>query len=596
MRRPNIRKMKTQTLTLILFLVGMAVEAQDLHLSNFQPAGMLTNPALTGSMPANYQLSFQYRSQWTAIPDQPYTTIGFGGEMKLKNLGLGAFLAKNHAGPASLSATNVMFAAAYHRQLGQRSFLSLGAAGGILQKSIIPNAFSYDNQYVEGEGFDPLLDSGEPFLQNRLTVSDFSVGLSAKTALSPSGNVGLVVGGSLAHLNAPNESFYGEVAALPMRTTLHAHLSFKTDELFFVEPHLLFLQQGQHRELLAGANFRMLIEPDFKVRLGLSSRFGDAIIGQVELELAGKSFWFSYDATVSGLRNANAGKGAWESGIYLRFGGRDEHKATDRDGDGILDSDDDCPDVPGVPQRKGCPLEYDLKNLTDTDHDGVPDTLDQCPLEPGLPCFYGCNDKDRDGTWDHLDACPSIFGPPENQGCPLKSKDSDLDGIPDAEDYCPYLKGLPQFHGCPDSDGDGISDIDDECPYMKGEKRWGGCPKGEEAKKEALPEVTVYFDHDQAVIKPQYRVLLMEFARSLPAEGSWRIVVAGHTDFEGTDDYNYELGRRRAQAVADFLLLRGVHSARMELMSYGEVMPAASNDTEAGKARNRRVEVVLLPQ
>ncbi len=587
--------MKTPTLSLILLFVAMAVGAQDLHLSNFQPAAMLTNPALTGSMPASYQLSFQYRSQWTAIPDQPYTTVGFGGEMKLKSLGLGAFLTKNHAGPASLNATNVMLAGAYHRQLGQRSYLSLGAAGGILQKSIIPNAFTYENQYVEGEGFDPLLDSGEPFIQNRYTVTDFSVGLSAKTVLSPSGNVGLLMGGSLAHLNVPNESFYGEVAELPMRTTLHARLSFKTDQLFYVEPHLLFMQQGQHREVLAGANFRMVIEPDFKVRFGLSSRFGDAIIGQVELELAGKSFWFSYDGTTSSLRNANAGKGAWETGIYLRFGEEKNDRATDSDGDGIMDPDDDCPKVPGLPELNGCPKEYDLKNLPDTDGDGVPDTLDQCPLEPGLQCFYGCNDKDRDGTWDHLDACPSIFGPPENNGCPLKTKDSDLDGIPDLEDYCPFLKGLPQFHGCPDSDGDGISDIDDECPYMKGEKRWRGCPKGEEAKKEALPEVTVYFDLDQAVIKPQYRVLLMEFARSLPADGHFRILVAGHTDYEGSNDYNYELGLRRAQAVADFLMLKGVHSARMELMSYGEVMPAATNATEAGKARNRRVEVVLLP-
>lgn len=587
--------MKTPTLTLILFFVGMMVDAQDLHLSNFQPAGMLINPASTGFMPARYEVSFQYRSQWTAIPNHPYTTLGFGGQMKLKNFGLGAFLTKNHAGPASLHATNFMFSGAYHRALGQHSYLSLGAAGGILQKSIIPNAFTYDNQYVEGEGFDPLLDSGEPFIQNRYTVSDFSVGLSANTALSATGKVGLHMGASLAHLNVPNESFYGEVAQLPMRTTLHAQLSFKTDQLFYVEPHLLYLKQGQHQEVLAGANLRMVVEPDFKVRFGLSHRIGDALVGQVELELAGKSFWFSYDGTISSLRYANSGKGAWETGIYLRFGGQQGASPADTDQDGIVDPNDSCPKVPGLSELNGCIKDYDLKNLLDTDHDGVPDTLDQCPLEPGLQCFYGCNDKDRDGTWDHLDACPSIFGPPENNGCPLKTKDSDLDGIPDAEDFCPFLKGVAQFHGCPDSDADGISDIDDECPYMKGDKRWHGCPKGEEEKKEALPELTVYFDHDQAVILPQYRVLLMEFARSLPPDGNYRIMVAGHTDYEGTNEYNFELGQRRAQAVADFLMLRGVHSDRMELMSYGELLPAASNDTEAGKARNRRVEVVLLP-
>ncbi len=570
--------MSTRTLTILLLLLSRLLTAQDLHLSNYQPAGMLTNAALTGAMDADYQISFQYRNQWMAIPDQAYSTLGLGAEVKWKQLGLGVLFSKNHAGPASLSATQVLFSAAYHRPLGQHSTLSLGAAGGMLQKRILPQVFTWDAQYVEGAGFDSSLPSQEPFLQPSRTFADFSIGLALQTALGAAGKTKLSLGANLAHLNQPNESFYGEAANLPMQTTLHGNLHFQADEHFFIEPHFLYLHQGQHSERLLGANFLMVIQDDFSVRLGLASRLGDALIGQAELQMADKSFWFSYDATVSGLRNANAGKGAWETGIYLRFGKNQKEQTAQ------LHTNTTAP-------CSACPAPRTI----DSDGDTVPDSLDQCPLEPGLPCFFGCNDRDRDGTLDHLDACPNLFGPPENNGCPVQGIDSDRDGIPDDLDYCPFLKGLAAFHGCPDSDGDGVSDIDDECPYVKGNPRAKGCPRKADDKNDSdLPGEVVYFEFDKTDLLPQYRILLEQLARRLAGTDGYRLIVAGHTDQEGSNEYNYQLGLKRAQVVRDFLLLKGVAASNIEIISYGELMPAAPNDTEAGRARNRRVEVVVL--
>src|SRR5690625_1891717 len=110
--------------------------------------------------------------------------------------------------------------------------------------------------------------------------------------------------------------------------------------------------------------------------------------------------------------------------------------------------------------------------MKDKDGDGVPDHLDECPDVPGLPQFNGCPDSDGDGIPDHLDDCPDVPGLPEFNGCP----DTDGDGVPDYLDECPDVPGLAKWDGCPDSDGDGIPDHLDECPDEAGPKENKGCP------------------------------------------------------------------------------------------------------------------------
>ena len=136
---------------------------------------------------------------------------------------------------------------------------------------------------------------------------------------------------------------------------------------------------------------------------------------------------------------------------------------SDSDGDKVSDDLDECPEVPGVWDFRGCP---------DTDEDGIPDSEDECPFEPGLPEFNGCPDTDGDGIPDKDDECPEEPGLPEFNGCP----DTDGDGIPDKDDECPEEAGLPEFNGCPDTDGDGIPDHLDACPDVAGPEKYDGCP------------------------------------------------------------------------------------------------------------------------
>lgn len=105
----------------------------------------------------------------------------------------------------------------------------------------------------------------------------------------------------------------------------------------------------------------------------------------------------------------------------------------------------------------------------------------------------------------------------------------------------------------------------------------------------------VTFDVDSSTLKPQFRSTLDQIAQSLQTYPDSLIDVYGHTDSTGSDQYNQALSQRRAQTVADYLAMRGVSGARIRSQGYGETMPVATNDTDAGRALNRRVEIKIVP-
>lgn len=105
----------------------------------------------------------------------------------------------------------------------------------------------------------------------------------------------------------------------------------------------------------------------------------------------------------------------------------------------------------------------------------------------------------------------------------------------------------------------------------------------------------VTFDHDQSNVKAQFYGTLGEVASTLNEYNQTVIQVAGFTDSTGTDSYNQALSERRANAVASYLTSKGVASNRMVIKGLGESYPIASNDSEAGRAQNRRVEITIVP-
>lgn len=264
----------------------------------------------------------------------------------------------------------------------------------------------------------------------------------------------------------------------------------------------------------------------------------------------------------------------------------------DRDNDGVADEQDRCPDIPGLMTMAGCP---------DSDNDGITDAADPCPTQAGPASTGGCPDSDGDGIVDNLDDCPDEAGLPANSGCPLRDKDKD--GVQDDEDECPEEAGPVTNNGCPyrDSDGDGIWDTEDRCPNAVGPLSNGGCPEEKvkmevEAKaKEVVDFATrnVRFATNEAELLASSFPILDEVALVLQDYPAYHLKIEGFTDSRGASDYNRKLSEARAQSCYNYLLAKGISKTRMQYAGFGESNPAASNETEAGRLQNRRVEFSL---
>ncbi len=108
-----------------------------------------------------------------------------------------------------------------------------------------------------------------------------------------------------------------------------------------------------------------------------------------------------------------------------------------------------------------------------------------------------------------------------------------------------------------------------------------------------LPEVT--FAVDSTTISPSFRAALDNVAQSMITYPNSLVDVMGHTDSTGSDSYNLDLSRRRAESVANYLTSRGVSRTRLATIGYGEQYPIADNNTAEGRAINRRVEIRITP-
>lgn len=249
-----------------------------------------------------------------------------------------------------------------------------------------------------------------------------------------------------------------------------------------------------------------------------------------------------------------------------------------------------------VPEEIDVIPEAIVVNL-DSDGDGVLDVEDRCPNLAGIPENQGCPaDTDGDGVYDINDECPELYGEGDN-GCPIH-KDSDGDGIVDSEDKCPHLAGVPENHGCPaDRDGDGVYDINDKCPTIKGLRYNQGCPevkvKPEEARalKEAVQNVE--FKTGSAELLRASRPSLYQVVKIMKKYPDYLLEIVGHTDNQGDAANNKVLSLERAKACYHYFIEKGVEAERMQYKGYGENRPIDTNDTAEGRKNNRRVEFDL---
>ncbi len=266
-------------------------------------------------------------------------------------------------------------------------------------------------------------------------------------------------------------------------------------------------------------------------------------------------------------------------------------------------------------------------NMRDTDKDGIMDAMDRCIREAeDLDNFQdedGCPDKDNDadGLLDTVDRCPlqpeDEDGFQDGDGC--ADPDNDKDGILDVSDRCPNEpesnNGYQDEDGCPDTvpvldtDGDGYNDDVDRCPYdaedFDGVEDEDGCPdKDVVIEKRVVIEKNfikitekIYFEFGKADIQERSFSLVDEIAEIVLENPQLKkIRIEGHTDDVGSDVANLRLSQARADSVVRAISDRGVNSNRLDAVGFGEMRPIDANETDDGRAANRRVEFIIVDQ
>ncbi|NGP75636.1 OmpA family protein [Balneolaceae bacterium YR4-1] len=243
------------------------------------------------------------------------------------------------------------------------------------------------------------------------------------------------------------------------------------------------------------------------------------------------------------------------------------NKTRDKDGDGISDKNDLCPDTYGT-SFWGCP---------DSDSDGIPDNEDACPNNPGRSVLGGCPDSDGDGIVNSRDKCPETAGVFENEGCP-RALDEDNDGITDAEDDCPQQAGTAANNGCP----------------QKEEKQLT------ENMKENLQKLgsLLQFEDNSSVVDSTAYDALKQLADYMQSDSDLRLIIRGHTNTSRSAAQNLELSVDRANAVKDYLIEQGIQANRIAAFGYGDTRPEISNDSQDGReqVKNSRIELHLYYQ
>lgn len=319
-------KQRLNKILLLLWMVVMApaIYAQDLHFSQFFYSPLTTNPANTGFMPdGNYRLGFNYRNQWSSIMSVPYKTMSVYGDIQLFRdrfengwVGLGGVILRDVAGSGNLTSTKAYGSVAYHQMLGYSSLLSLGFNVGYANKQINVSNLKFPDQF-DGKFFDNKIPTGVVLDNTNIGYLDMQVGLNY--AYFPSNTIYLNGGFSAHHVNTPHESFFNTSLdsnsnKIPMRYIGFLNGSFKLSDQVIINPNIYYTRQSNAAELVGGMNAHYNLSGDGQYLLiaGLYYRHKEAFIPMVGLGFNDYTATFTYDATISSLKNYNNTRGAFE--------------------------------------------------------------------------------------------------------------------------------------------------------------------------------------------------------------------------------------------------------------------------------------------
>lgn len=314
--------------TLYFLLCISSSSAQDIHFSQFPYSPLNLNPAYTGAFDGDLRFTSLFRNQWKSVT-VPYKTFSGSFDMAIDilnsfsdRLSAGVVINSDKSGDGNFGTLQTSLSIAYTKSLNSdsTSFATGGIQFGGVQRSIDFSQLYFDNQY-NGDVFIPSASNGENFSDSKFIYFDLSAGLSYHYI--PAENFDIGAGVSLQHINQPMQSFYdNKNVDLFQKLSIDINSKVKVHEQVDLLPAVLFMNQGEFRELTLGSNVRFRFKQNkgkaFALYAGIFARTKDALIPTIGLDYNYLHAGVSYDINTSDLDRASDGKGGFEfSLVYI---------------------------------------------------------------------------------------------------------------------------------------------------------------------------------------------------------------------------------------------------------------------------------------
>ncbi len=338
-----MKRLKDLIIVCIAVLGSFALNAQDIHFSQFYMSPLNLNPALTGVMNCNVRLVANYRNQWASVlKSHAFKTYSVSYDQRIPvgrydYFGVGGSFWGDKAGELDFATLQGRLSLSYSKKMGgyrsKAHYLVLGADVGVTQRSVALQNARYGTQHNGNGGYDGSLPSYEEFDQDNLLYPDLSAGILWFSVFNAENNI--YFGASYGHLNRANVSFQSQsFEAIYSKFTIHGGGEFMIGDRIGLVPNVVVLMQGPSFELNAGTNLKLLLGGSqrtnqsfqFGAYMRLSNHFeksmtADAVILNVRFDYNDFSIGFSYDINVSSLRPASNSNGSFEFALIYKICG-----------------------------------------------------------------------------------------------------------------------------------------------------------------------------------------------------------------------------------------------------------------------------------
>jgi type IX secretion system PorP/SprF family membrane protein len=515
--------MRISILHIILFVLTLvnSTFAQDPHFTQINKIGSAMNPAAAGYRVEHIRSTLLYRNQWNSVKS-PFTTQAFFFDKAVGRTGMGINIENNSAGESGMRQLFLNGNLAYSFQIGKNN-LTTGIQLGFIHKSFDPSKMTFDDQYVQDQGFNAGLATAETFSYTKLTRPDLGAGLM--WSRNSEGNFKPYASISLLHINQPKETFILDENPFPKKIVANTGAEIYINEHLTLSPVIQYAQQFTLREIMTGMIVKMPMQDRNSVEAGVFYRHQDAIALYAGYQWNNIAAGISYDMNISG---SVRGPGAFE--LTLTY-------------------------IPKAKEKK-----------------------EQAPKKEK-------EKKERSIPSGKITEVKSVVSTPASEKKVVEQKVSE--GT--REKTSAASKKLEV--ATPKVDKTSNSDLPiEDAGILK-----ASATSSTSAKLKDEMAGIILFKTNSVEVKGIIRLEVIEpVLDELYEHPEWKLVISGHTDSEGSEEFNNHLSQQRADAIKAIFIRKGLEESRISTAAFGESKPLDDNTSIEGKAANRRAEIHII--